>query len=229
MRKIVKSLVPPLLWSALSAGKRALTRSFLPAGQGDRQSLEDYWDPKVVEILETWGEDTVWIEIQLLLAGRRGKVLDIACGSGTVMQRLAPYPALEVHGFDISDVLIGKAVQRGIPPERLRVQDATRTNYADGEFDYGYSIGSLEHFTEDGILAFLRESKRVIRGLSFHQVPVSADGKDHGWIRTFQSYHNNSVAWWMERFRSVYAHVEPIDSTWKDDRSRGKWFVCYPD
>jgi ubiquinone/menaquinone biosynthesis C-methylase UbiE len=228
VKKVVKSLVPPVLWSALAAGKRRMTGSFASAPHPGAQSLEDYWDPKVAAILETWGEDNVWIEIQLLLAGRSGKVLDIACGTGKTMQILGRYPALELHGFDISDMLIEKAVARGLLNERLRVQDATRTGYLNGEFDFGYSIGSLEHFTEDGIPAFLRECKRVVRGLAFHQIPVSADGRDQGWIRSFQSYHNNSVAWWMKRFGQVYTQVEAIDSVWKDDNSKGKWFVCGP-
>jgi ubiquinone/menaquinone biosynthesis C-methylase UbiE len=226
MKKLVKSLVPPLLWSALSAGKQKLGTALRPAPAGDQQALDDYWDPKVAAILETWGDDSVWIEIQLLLAKRSGKVLDIACGTGKVMHLLSRYPALEVHGFDISDLLIDKAVARGVARERLRVQDAMRTDYADAQFDFGYSIGSLEHFTDEGILKFLRENRRVVRGLSFHQIPVSADGRNHGWIRTFQSYHNNSVEWWMERFTAVYPAVVPIDSTWRDSYSNGKWFVC---
>ena len=226
MKGFVRSLTPPLLWSALADCKRRFTRSVTSAPDPHAQSLDDYWDPKVAAILETWGDDSVWVEIQLLLAKRSGKVLDIACGTGKTMQILGRYAELEVHGFDISDLLILKAVERGIPRERLRVLDATRTDYQDGEFRYGYSIGSLEHFTEDGILAFLGECKRIVAGLAFHQIPVSNDGRNHGWIRTFQSYHNNGVDWWMERFHQVYPEVEAIDSVWKDGSSKGKWFVC---
>jgi ubiquinone/menaquinone biosynthesis C-methylase UbiE len=226
VKKLVRSLTPPLLWTALAAGKRRLARSPAAVPDPHAQSLEDYWDPKMAAILETWGENNVWIEIQLLLAARSGKVLDIACGTGKTMQILDRYPQLELHGFDISDLLIEKAVERGIARERLKVLDATRTDYRDGEFAFGYSIGSLEHFTEEGILDFLRECKRVVGGVAFHQIPVSADGRDHGWIRTFQSYHNNSVDWWMQRFRQLYPQVEAIDSVWKDAISKGKWFVC---
>ena len=228
MRKLVKALMPPVLWNALSAAKRRIARPAHVDMHPGAQSLDDYWDPKVAAILETWGDDNVWVEIQLLLANRSGKVLDIACGTGKTMQILGRYPKLEVHGFDISDMLIEKAVARGLSRDRLKVQDATRTDYRDGEFDFGYSIGSLEHFTEDGIVAFLRECKRVVHGPVFHQIPVAADGRDHGWIRSFQSYHNNSVAWWMSRYQQVYSQVEAIDSVWKDTNSKGKWFVCGP-
>ncbi len=195
----------------------------------DAQALDVYWDPKMAAILETWGLGNAWNEIQLLLVNARGSVLDIACGTGKVMTILAPYPDLEVHGFDISDFLIHKAIERGIPRERLRVSDATQTGYADDAFDYGYSIGSLEHFTDDGVVAFVRETHRITRVASFHQIPVSRSGRDEGWMKTLQSFHNNSVPWWLERFRSTYATVHVLDSAWHDKISVGKWFLCMKD
>jgi ubiquinone/menaquinone biosynthesis C-methylase UbiE len=228
MKATVKQLVPPLLWTALS-NARARAKGLRASAGADpsHQSLEDYWDPKMAEMLDHWGEDNVWIDVQLLFANARGRVLDIACGTGKVMELLAANPAIEVHGFDISDMLIDKAAERGIARERLRVCDATKMDYANDAFDFGYSIGSLEHFTGDGLIACLQECKRVVRGTSFHQIPVSADGKDHGWIRTFQSYYNNSVEWWLERYASVFPDVRAVDSTWRDTISKGKWFVCH--
>ena len=227
VKGLIKQVVPPVLWYAMSALKRRLDlrRPAAQPAEGE-QSLHDYWDPKMAQILETWGDDNVWIEVQSMFAARAGRVLDIACGTGKVMELLARLPDLEVHGFDISDMLIDKAVARGIPRDRLRVCDATRTTYEAGSFDFGYSIGSLEHFTDDGIVQFLRECRRVVAGPAFHQLLVSVDGQDHGWIRTFQSYYNNSADWWLSRFRQVYPRVYVVDSTWKDSISRGKWFVC---
>jgi SAM-dependent methyltransferase len=192
----------------------------------DHQELDVYWDPKMAALLETWGIGNAWNEIQLLLVNTRGTVLDIACGTGKVMTLLAPYRDLEVHGFDISDFLIGKAIERGIPRERLRIADATKTNYADDAFDYGYSIGSLEHFTEEGIVAFVAETHRIIGNASFHQIPTSRSGKNEGWIKTLQSYHNNSIDWWLQRFHSAYSTVHVFESAWNDKISVGKWFVC---
>lgn len=192
----------------------------------DAQALDVYWDPKMAEILETWGLGNAWNEIQLLLLNARGTVLDIACGTGTVMTILAPYQNVEVHGFDISDFLIQKAIDRGIPRERLRVTDATKTDYATDRFDYGYSIGSLEHFTEDGIRAFITETYRITRKASFHMIPVSRSGTDEGWMKTLQSFHNNSVEWWLQRYRASYSTVYVLDSAWHDRISVGKWFVC---
>lgn len=229
VKGFVRERVPPTIWRGMSAAVRAVRpgRTVVQQyGPGDEQDLSVYWDPKMAAILETWGEGNAWNEIQLMLVARTGRVLDIACGTGKTVSLVSRLPGLEVHGCDISDFLIGKAVERGIPRDRLLVTDATAMQFADASFDYAYSIGSLEHFTEDGIFKLLSECRRVVTKTSFHMIPVSRSGKDEGWIKTFQSYHNNSVDWWMSRYRAVYDDVVAIDSVWEDPLSLGKWFVC---
>lgn len=193
------------------------------------QDLNIYWESKMADILETWGEGNVWNEIQHLMVARQGRALDIACGTGKTMEILSKFPMLEIHGCDISDLLITKAVARGIKRDKLKVGDATDLDYEDNFFDYAYSIGSLEHFTEDGIASFLKECKRVTKIASFHNVPVSRTNQDEGWIKRTQSYYNNSVEWWMQKYKHEYREVYIIDSAWNDSRSVGKWFVCIND
>ena len=131
-----------------------------------------------------------------------------------------------MYGCDISDALIQKAVDRGIAKERLRVCDVTNTGYENSYFDYSYSIGSLEHFTEDKIWQFVSEAYRITKYSSFHQIPVSRSGKDEGWVKRIQSFYNNSTGWWLDKFKSKYTTVYMLDSRWEDDISCGKWFVC---
>lgn len=190
----------------------------------NEQDLALYWDPEMAATLETWGEANVWKEIQLLMVNRTGKVLDIACGTGRVIEILSNLP-IEVHGCDISDLLISKALQRNLQESRLTICDATMLPYQDASFDYAYSIGSLEHFTEDGIAKFLSESNRVTRRASFHNIPVSRSDRNEGWISPYQSYFNNSVDWWLSKFKAASETVHVLDSTWEDDMSIGKWFI----
>ena len=58
-------------------------------------------------------------------------------------------------------------------------------------------------------------------------MPVSKSNKNEGWIKTFQTFHNNSVEWWEEKFKKEFDYVEIIDSSWNDFISIGKWFLCY--
>jgi len=226
MKDVIKDLCPPFLLRGLRSMKSRIRLRSSSSPRSGRQDLDVYWDPKMAEILEHWGEGNAWNEIQLLMVNRKGTVLDIACGTGKTMSLLSQFSELEVYGCDISDMLIAKAIERGIPRERLAITDATSMKYSEGAFDWGYSIGSLEHFTEDGIAKFLGECSRVVKGATFHMVPVARSGRNEGWIKTFQSYHNNSVGWWVERCRRTYPTVHALDSSWSDNFSLGKWLVC---
>jgi ubiquinone/menaquinone biosynthesis C-methylase UbiE len=234
MKKIVQQILPPILLPSLKALKKSLntlSSSGLSSAKGTQtttdQDLDIYWNAEMAELLETWGEGSVWSEIQFLMANCEGRVLDIACGTGKTMEIVSKFPNLEIHGIDISDLLISKALERGISNTRLTVGDAVSTKYADGFCNYSYSIGSLEHFTNEGIPQFIAESYRITTTASFHMLPVSRSGKDEGWMKTVQSFHNNSVDWWLENFHLSYPNVYAIDSTWNDDISVGKWFLCY--
>jgi ubiquinone/menaquinone biosynthesis C-methylase UbiE len=195
-------------------------------GHEDGQDLAVYWDDEMAEILETWGEGTTWNEIRLLMSAREGKVLDIACGTGKVMASLAESSALQLFGCDISDMLIEKALKRGLRASSLQICDATSMPYGNGEFDYSYSIGSLEHFTIDGIGKVLSEAARTTKTASFHMVPTSRSGQDEGWLKTYQSFHNCSVAWWLLYMEKSFRTVRVVDSQWEDRISVGKWFIC---
>lgn len=229
MKRIINDFCPPVLRRQLWALKiRWMQSRFyaVQSAQVHEQDLDVYWDQSMADALEQWGKGSVWDEIQYLLINCQGRVLDIACGPGGTMLVLAKYHDLELHGIDISDLLINQAIKRGIEPTRLRVGDATSMPYQENSFEYGYSIGSLEHFTEQGILNMLGECKRVVSKASFHMIPVSRDGKNQGWLKTVQSFHNNSVEWWLDKYKSAYADVTVLSSRWEDELSVGKWFIC---
>ncbi len=244
LKALVHELLPPKVARGMDAVALALFRKGivywgrvpLPASlfngsariRGpEEQNLEVYWSDEMAAGLESWGEGTTWREILFLLSLARGRILDIACGTGKVMELVSrEFPECDMHGIDISDLLVGKAAERGIPKEKLKVGDATRTGYPDGHFECSYSIGSLEHFTEEGIDAFLKECGRITRHKSFHMIPTSRSGADDGWITTTQSYFNNSPAWWMKKFERRFAQVRCFDSAWGSILSVGKWFVC---
>src|SRR5947209_18299570 len=105
VRALGREVCPPLVVRALRATEKAMFNGnhVTQVAAPERQQLDVYWDPAMAQMWETWGEGNAWNEIQLLVANCRGKVLDIACGTGKVISLLAKFPGLEVHGFDISD------------------------------------------------------------------------------------------------------------------------------
>jgi len=225
MKVLARALCPPILWDALIAARR---KSFvrIHSEDGGRQDLDLYWDKEMAEVLDRWGEGTTWAEIEMLMIARSGRVLDIACGTGAVMKQLEKFSELELHGCDISDALVGRAAEIGLPGERLTICDASQMPYPDLDFDFSYSIGSLEHFTSDGLTKTIAEAARVTKLASFHMVPTSRSGRDEGWLKTYQSMYNCSVGWWRERFAAAFREVHVMESRWNDHISVGKWFAC---
>jgi ubiquinone/menaquinone biosynthesis C-methylase UbiE len=191
-----------------------------------KQYLDPYWDEDFAKILETWGEKNAWHELDYLMASRSGKVLDIACGTGKNMADLRKFKNLDLYGCDISDFLIDKAIARGIDANRLTVCNATELPFADDEFEYSYSIGSLEHFDMASLDLAIKESERITKVASFHQVPTSRNQLCNGWIERSQSYWNNSVNFWANRFKEHYKDVDCLPSLWGDEESVGHWFIC---
>lgn len=221
-----KELCPPLLYRWLARTRWAV-RNMLRRdhGRGDAQELDVYWSSSFAKQVDTWGDGTVWDEIQMLLFAARGSVLDIACGTAAAMARVAALSNLDCHGCDISDHLISVAAGQSQGSKLVRC-DATRLPYLDGSFDYAYSIGSLEHFTRDGIELAVAESGRVTRRAAFHMVPVSRSGQDEGWIQRDQGLFNNSSTWWKAVFERHFERVVELNSRWQDSSSRGRWYLC---
>lgn len=226
IRSIIKDLIPPIIIKLIRKSKRRRNYIFKKI-DASKQELDLYWSEDMASQLEKWGESHTWIEIECLLVNCGGKVLDIACGTGVNIINMQKFTNLEIHGFDISDYLISKAIAKGVDKNKLKIMDATKTDYMDNEFDYSYSIGSLEHFTEEGIERFLKECSRYTFKKSFHMIPVSASGLDEGWMRTNQSFFNNSEKWWLSKFEKYFKKVIILKSGYYDTNlSVGRWFVC---
>ena len=226
MKKIILLFLPPIILDLYRKIKKKFKKkiTFL---NPKKQELDLYYDKEMAKVLDTWGERDTWIEIQHIFHHKKNpKILDIACGTGKVIKILEKNLKIQnIHGCDISDFLTEKARLKGIKDDRLKICDATNLPYKNDEFDYNYSIGSLEHFTEDGIIKFLRESKRVTKISGYHLIPVSRSGNDEGWITNYQSYFNNSLNWWIDICKKEFQDILILDSGWEDEISVGKWLI----
>jgi len=230
MKQLIKNILPPILiflikknyfFFLLKKNKLNINESI--------QDIEIYNDPVTAQKLEEWGKGTVWNEIILLLNGKSGKILDVACGTGkNIVDLQKTNPKASFYGCDISQFLMDIAANKEeISAEKLKCIDATQLDYDEEFFDYSYSIGSLEHFTNEGIDQVIEKLFHVTNTASFHMMPVSKKNKNEGWTKTYQTFHNNSVEWWVNKFNKKFTTVYVIDSSWSDFISDGKWFLCY--
>jgi ubiquinone/menaquinone biosynthesis C-methylase UbiE len=229
MKKIIQNILPPYIvfflkkiyfFYLLKNNKNSIAK--------DHQDIEIYNDPITAEKLEKWGRDSVWNEIMLLFNGKNGKILDVACGTGkNILDLKILNPQASFYGCDISQFLINIAASKGIDINNLKCIDATKLDYKENFFDYSYSIGSLEHFTDEGIDNVIEKLYYTTKVASFHMMPVSKKNHNEGWIKTYQTFHNNSVEWWVNKFKKKFKTVYIVDSSWSDFISNGKWFLCY--
>lgn len=88
---------------------------------------------------------------------RSRRVLEVGCGTGLVLERVAAV-ASEAHGVDVSPGMLAKAKGRGLS---VSVADARKLPFDDASFDLVYSFKVLAHVPE--IETALAEMARVTR------------------------------------------------------------------
>jgi SAM-dependent methyltransferase len=92
------------------------------------------------------------------------RVLDIGCGTGRVMEHLAPW-CREVHGIDISERMVAGGRERlaHLPNVQFHHNNGyDLTGFEDGSFDVVYSIVALQHMPRTVAYNYLLESNRVL-------------------------------------------------------------------
>jgi len=100
--------------------------------------------------------------VERIRSGER--VLDLGCGYGRIIPRLAE-KAQSVVGVDISSssLALGRRLLKGIPNCRLQRMDATALDFPDGSFEVVLCVqNGISAFKADPVL-LMREAVRVTR------------------------------------------------------------------
>jgi ubiquinone/menaquinone biosynthesis C-methylase UbiE len=156
-------------------------------------------DPKEIERLEKQARFlTRWI-LDGVEAGPGARVLDLACGTGAMMRRLAArLPDALLFGADLSHAQLLAARERS-PGLALVQSDAAALPFRGGAFDVVHWSWLLEHVPHERAVGILREVRRVI----------AADGA--AWMTEVD---NDSLAFWPriplaeECFRALWRAQE---------------------
>ena len=101
--------------------------------------------------------------IELVDAQPGMRVLDLACGPGTLSRRLARdvSPGGEVIGVDLAPGMIELARAAGIPNSRFEVMDIEQLSFADASFDAAVCGHGLQFVPQ--LPMALHEARRVLR------------------------------------------------------------------
>ncbi|MEM9456645.1 MAG: class I SAM-dependent methyltransferase [Myxococcota bacterium] len=138
-------------------------RSFDPADIEQRANYDavarDY--DEVFDDIGVRHDEVRWLERHLPAGGARPRVLDIGCGNGSLLQRLAPRLG-DALGVDLSAAMIECARRRcaGIDHVRFERIDGPRIPADDHSIDVAISMLSFRYLDWDPLMVELR---RVMR------------------------------------------------------------------
>lgn len=149
-----------------------------------------------------------FVFLELLGAKPEHRLLDVACGPG-VLLRAASHYTNRLHGIDISSVAIEQA-RNALPAAEVRVANAERLPYADGQFDLVTCLGSLERMLDADKV--LREMHRVGTATAKYCLLVR-NSNSFGW------------KWWApftRRYREGgHAGADTLENWWRLFESAG--------
>jgi ubiquinone/menaquinone biosynthesis C-methylase UbiE len=116
--------------------------------------------------------------IELVDAQPGMRVLDLACGPGTLSRRLARQvlPGGEVVGVDLAAGMIELARAAGIPNARFEVMDMEQLTFVDESFDAAACGHGLQFAPQLSIA--LREARRVLRPDARFAASVPVEGNN---------------------------------------------------
>lgn len=143
----------------------------VPGTKGNRWDIEEFFRT---------GEVSVDAELQGVRefhpALRGGTALDFGCGVGRLSQALARH-FQQVTGVDISEGMLELARRHNRHGDRVRYMLNTRsdlTQFADGQFDFVYSLITLQHMEPDYARRYIAEFVRVTApgGAILFQLPA---------------------------------------------------------
>lgn len=91
-----------------------------------------------------------------------GRILDIGCGSGTLLKKLSKIvkPGVELFGLDISERLC-EITRKNNPQAKIICGDAEALPFNDSQFDFVFMTEALEHMLNYN--QALSEVRRVLR------------------------------------------------------------------
>jgi SAM-dependent methyltransferase len=161
----------------------------------------DYWDGARQYGYGGYRYDGRWRPVAEAMAAHYGlksgdSVLDIGCGKGFLLFELTQaVPGLKVAGIDISEYGIAHAKEEVRP--FLKTGACTALPWADGEFDFVYSLNVFHNLYNYELWAALKEMQRV--------------GRNHRYICA-ESYRNErekaNLLYWQLTCETFYTPAE---------------------
>ncbi|RLG17441.1 hypothetical protein DRN75_03630, partial [Nanoarchaeota archaeon] len=117
-----------------------------------------------------------FIDKFLLSVNRQGKILDIGCGPGFLLEYLASRGFESLLGIDVSEAELREA-QKRVPTHQLLKENFHRLNFYPKEFSTIFAINSLQYTTKQALDEVLKKINKIInlKGRLFIVLPEGSE------------------------------------------------------
>ena len=165
----------------------------------------DYWDGERRFGYGGYRYDGRWRPVAEKMAAHYGlragqRILDIGCGKGFLLFELTQaVPGLAVAGIDLSGYAVANAKEEVKP--FLRLANCIDLPFADGEFDFVYSLNVFHNLYNYDLDKALREMIRVGKGPGYLCVESYRDEREKAnllyWQLTCRAFHTPEEWAWL--------------------------------
>lgn len=182
------------------------------------------------ELLDTWGEGNVWTEFKKYTKDWKGRVLDIGCGTGSVLQNLKLQNSnVQILGIEPGEQLVKQSMNNGILSDEFICTTFSQFLQKNNKYetDYVYSIAALQYFNLTELKELVDFIKTNVNKQAVFFLPASNDNIDHGIYLSWQTYNRVSEKWWQSLFSRDLNEfkMETERSDWKDAECYGIWIT----
>lgn len=153
---------------------------------------------------------TFYRALMIKLFLKPGKVLDVGCGLGYMVDYLRRL-GIEAYGIDNSRY----AVANTLPSVRSYIKEGNiqAIPFADNSFDLVITFDVLEHIPKNDLARAIAECTRVSNNLQFHKIYT----KENTWLQKLHGYDPSHVSvfnqsWWEKLWRKN--HLKKIYPWW---------------
>jgi ubiquinone/menaquinone biosynthesis C-methylase UbiE len=159
--------------------------------------------------------------IDTLKIPEKGRILDIGCGTGALVQSLSEY-GYDVSGVDLAERMLGHAVKRGHNCRYGNVVDGL--GMEDHSFDLVTSAFVAHGLDREKRKRLFEEAARLTRGVVlFHDY-----SDKRNWFINFIEYmedgdYFNFIQSGLKEMKEVFTTVEVIKI-----RKFNSWYICRP-
>ena len=166
---------------------------------------KDYWDGERRFGYGGYKYDGRWLAMAQRIAQHYGlkpgmRVLDVGCGKGFLLYELTrAVPGLQVAGIDISEY----GIENAKPEVKafLKVGNASKLPWKDGEFDFVMSFGCLHNLYNYDLHRALGEIERVGRGPAYVMIESYRTEREKAnllyWQLTCRAFHTPQEWEWI--------------------------------